>query len=187
MQGLRTAQARRLANETDQERNQSLQTLRQNNANRIHNKTNQQREHRLQANREYAAILFQNETDEDREHRLQQQRQNHASRIQNKTDEQRQQRLQRLRQNNTSRIRRRRQEVYRQNDAVQCNDRQQELHDLQNTRAKCLPNGWRTTEQPLHQQQWVQNEMAKFLSSINSLEHGDIVLHARKLRLQNRV
>ena len=59
------------ANETDQERNQRLQTLRQNNANRIHNKTNQQREHRLQTNREYVAILFQNETDEDREHRLQ--------------------------------------------------------------------------------------------------------------------
>ena len=83
--------------------------------------------------------------------------------------------------------RRRRQEVYRQNDAVQCNDRQQELHDLQNTRAKCLPNRWRTTEQPLHQQQWVQNEMAKFHSSINSLEHRDNALHARKLGLQNRV
>ena len=83
--------------------------------------------------------------------------------------------------------RRRRPEVYRQKDAVRCNDRQQELHDLQNTREKYLSNGWRTTEQPLHQQQWVQNEMAKFHSSINSLEHRDNVLHARKLGLQNRV
>ena len=32
LQGLRTAQARRLANETDKQRNQRLQTLRQNNS-----------------------------------------------------------------------------------------------------------------------------------------------------------
>ena len=83
--------------------------------------------------------------------------------------------------------RRRRLEVYRQNDAVRRNDRQQELHDIQNTREQYLSNGWRTTEQPLHQQQWVQNEMAKFHSSINSLEHRDNVSHARKLGLQNRV
>ena len=70
---------------------------------------------------------------------------------------------------------------------LRCNDRQQELHDLQNTREKYLSNGWRKTEQPLHQQQWVQNEMAKFHSSVNSLEHRDNVLHARKLGLQNRV
>ena len=158
-QGLRTAQARRLANETDQERIQRLQTLRQSNSNRIHNKTNQEREYRLQTNREYDAIQFQNETDEDREHRLQQQRQNNASRIQNDTDEER----------------RHRQEVYRQHDAVRGNDRQQELHDLQNTRDQYLSNGWRTAEQPLRQQQWVQNEMAKFHSSINSLEHRECV------------
>ena len=30
-------------------------------------------------------------------------------------------------------------------------------------------------EQPLHQQQWVQDEMAKFHSSINSLEHRQCV------------
>ena len=36
-------------------------------------------------------------------------------------------------------------------------------------------NAWRTAEQPLPKQQWVQNEMAKFHSSINSLEHRQCV------------
>lgn len=36
-------------------------------------------------------------------------------------------------------------------------------------------NAWRTAEQPLHKQQWVQNEIAKFHSSINSLEHRQCV------------
>ena len=81
------------------------------------------------------------------------------SRIHNETDEERQSRL----------------EVYRQNDAGRRNDRQQELHDLLNTREQYLSNRWKTAEQPLHQQQWVQNEMAKFHSSINSLEHRECV------------
>ena len=90
--------------------------------------------------------------------------------------------------NESDQERRRRLEVYKQNDAVRRNDRQQELHDLQNTREQYLSNGWTTGEQPLHQQQWVQNEMTKFHSSINSLIwNTDNVSHVRKLGLQNRV
>ena len=51
------------------------------------------------------------------------------------------------------------------------NARRQELHDLKDLGEEYLLNGWQTAEQPLHQQQWVQDEMAKFHSSINSLEH----------------
>lgn len=68
------------------------------------------------------------------------------------------------------------------NDAVRLNDRQQELHGLQNIREQYLSNLWRTAEQPLHRQQWLQNEMAKFHSRINSLEHPPpppYVSHAR--------
>ena len=119
---------------------------------------------------------------EERQLRLQRLRQNNDIRIQNETDEERQQQLQRLRQNNQIRIhndtnqeRLRRLEGYRQNDAVRRNDRQQELHHMQNTHEQYLSNGWRTAEQPLHQQQWVENEMTKFHGSINSLEHRQYV------------
>ena len=139
------------------------------------NETDEDWEHRLQQQRQNRAIRIRNETDEERQQQLQRFRQSNEIGTQKETDEERQQRLQRLQQNNASRIhnetdeeRRRRLEVYRQNDAGRRNDRQQELHDLQNTRERYLSNTWRTAEQPLHQQQWVQNEMAKFHSSIKS-------------------
>ena len=86
---------------------------------------------------------------------MQRQRQNNAVRIQNESNEEREQRLR----------------VLRQNDAVRRNARHQELHDLQDSQKEYLLNAWRTAELPLHQKQWVQNEMDKIHSCINSLEH----------------
>ena len=36
-------------------------------------------------------------------------------------------------------------------------------------------NGWRNAEQPLHEQQWVQTEMANFHRAMNKLEHRQCV------------
>ena len=46
---------------------------------------------------------------------------------------------------------------------------------VMNTRNEYLANPWRTADQPLHQQQWVQSEMAKFHDTRNSLEHRQCV------------
>ena len=87
-------------------------------------------------------------------------RENNANRIQNENQQDRQRRL----------------EFSRQNDALRLNERRQQLQDPQNTLAEYLSNGWQTNEQNLHQQQWVHNEMAKFLSSMNSLGHRQFVI-----------
>ena len=109
--------------------------------------TPQQREHRLQRLRENSATRFQNRNDEQRQHQLQRKRQNNAVRI-HESNEEREQRLR----------------VLGQNDAVRRNARRQELHDLQDSQKEYLLNAWQTAEQPLHQQQWVQNEMDKIHS-----------------------
>ena len=66
-------------------------------------------------------------------------------------------------------------DAYGQNYVIQSNERQQELHDLQNTSDEYLSNEWRTADQPLYQQEWVQSEMGKFHSSMNNLEHRQCV------------
>ena len=38
-----------------------------------------------------------------------------------------------------------------------------------------FPKGWRNAEQPLHEQQWVQTEMANFHRAMNKLEHRQCV------------
>ena len=80
--------------------------------------------------------MIHNETDEQRERRLHMNRQNSANRLRNESDEERQRPL----------------DAYGQNYVLRRNERQQELHDLQNTRDEYLSNGWRTADQRLHQQ-----------------------------------
>ena len=50
------------------------------------------------------------------------------------------------------------------------NERLQHVQDQMN-RDSYISNGWRNTEQPLHEQQWVQTEMANFHHAMNKLEH----------------
>ena len=76
--------------------------------------------------------------------RLQIARDNTARRIEVETNEERRNRLQLLQQNGA---------MYRENDRLQ---HQQD----QNNRESYLSNGWRNAEQPLHEQQWVQTEIA---------------------------
>ena len=75
------------------------------------------------------------------------------------TNEERQNRLQLLQQNGA---------MYRENDRLQ------HLQD-QNNRDSYLSNGWRNAEQPLHEQQCVQTEMANFHRTMNKLEHRQCV------------
>ena len=101
------------------------------------------------------AARLNNETPEQQEHRLQGLRIAQARRLNNEKEHKRNQRLRRL----------------RQNDFIRLNERRREMHDDRNTRNEYLANAWRTADQPLHQQQWVQSEMAKFHDTMNSLKH----------------
>ena len=159
LQTLRTNQEQRLINETEQERDLRLQTLRTNQAQRLINETEQERDLRLQTLRTNQSIRIQAESEQQRRDRLRIARDNTARRTEVETNEERQNRLQLLQQNGA---------MYRENERLQ------HVQD-QNNRDSYLSNGWRNAEQPLHEQQWVQTEMANFHRAMNKLEHRQCV------------
>ena len=145
--------------ETEEQRNRRLEYQRQYRQGRRELETLEHRQLRLNLATRNTAARLNNETPEQREHRLQGLRIAQARRLNNENEQERNQRLERR----------------RQNDFIRLNERRREMHDDRNSRNEYLANAWRTADQPLHQQQWVQSEMAKFHDTMNSLEHRQCV------------
>ena len=205
LQRVRQNTADRIQTETEQQQTARLQRVRQNTADRIQSETEQQQTARLQRVRQNTADRIQSETEQQRTARLQRVRQNTADRIQSETEDTRIQRLQLLRQNYTDRLlvestrqRQDRLQLRRESDAARLQleseeernirlqsarensatrRQQQQLQQQQQelNRDDCLSNGWRDTDQPLHKQQWVQNEMKHFHTTMNSFQHQQCI------------
>ena len=178
LENQREQRRRRRQQETTEQRENRLAQRRQ----RRQQETEEQRNRRLEYHRQYRQGRHELETLEQRQLRLTLANRNTTARLNNETPEQRQHRLEQLRIAQTRRLNNenehelnQRLERLRQNDFIRRNERRHEIHDDRNTRNEYLANAWRTADQPLHQQQWAQSEMAKFHDTMNSLVHRQCV------------
>ena len=171
-----------LNNETPEQRERGLQGFRQNTADRIQSETEQQRTARLQRLRQNTANRIQTETEDTRIQRLQLLRQNYTDRRLAESTRQRQDRLQLRRESDAARLqleseeeRNIRLQSARENSATRRQQQQLQQKQQELNRDDYLSNGWRDPDQPLHQQQWVQNEMEHFHTTMNSFQHQQCI------------
>ena len=179
LRNLRQKAAERIQSETPEERAERLEVLRQNSAVRIELETAEQQGKRLQTLRVNSAARIESEAPDRRAKRLENARKNDVVRIASETTEERELRLEEMRkrrrvniENESEKERNERLLLLRKNigerrakeasvEEAQASSREEYLYQ----------GGWQDVDNPLYEQEWVKNEMNRFHSSQEMLQH----------------